>query len=201
MNIGVYTGSIVDAAVGAHAVINASNPVVALGSGVSAALREACGGNAFQRQVRERLEEEFDADLAVDECLVTSAGSCTAFRWVLHVPAVDYRKPDPETGGPTGSRRVAACTRSALEEAVSLASENGLAGQFVLAAPLLGAGAGGLGAVASLDAMMASIREHLSGSATDHRSVLAKLVFVVLQASDARLVELAATKHGLRVAS
>jgi O-acetyl-ADP-ribose deacetylase (regulator of RNase III) len=200
MNIGIYTGSIVDPAIGAHAVVNASNPSVALGSGVSAALRQACGGNAFQQEVRERLEEEFDADLAADECLVTSAGSCTAFRWVLHVPAVDYRRPDPETGGPTGSRRVAACTRSALTEAVSLANENGLVGQFVLAAPLLGAGAGGLGAVASLDAMMGSVRKHLRESDSDQLRAIARLVFVVLQPGDARLVELAATKHSLVVA-
>ena len=44
MHIGVYTGSIVDAAVGAHAVINASNPAVALGSGVSADTRTGFGG-------------------------------------------------------------------------------------------------------------------------------------------------------------
>jgi O-acetyl-ADP-ribose deacetylase (regulator of RNase III) len=106
MKLSVYTGSLVDPAIGAHAVVNASNPSVALGSGVSGALREACGGTAFQQELRDRLEEDFDAELEPDDCLVTSAGTSTAFRWVLHVPAVDYRKRDPETGGPSGPRRV-----------------------------------------------------------------------------------------------
>lgn len=114
MKLGVYTGSLVDPAIGAHAVVNASNPSVALGSGVSGALREACGGTAFQQELRERLEENFDAELEPDDCLVTSAGTSTAFRWVLHVPAVDYRRRDPETGGPSGPRRVRACVRSSM---------------------------------------------------------------------------------------
>jgi O-acetyl-ADP-ribose deacetylase (regulator of RNase III) len=199
MRIGVHTGSLVEAGVGAHAVVNASNPSVALGSGVSGALREACGGAAFQRELRERLEEEFDAELEPDECLVTSAGTSTAFRWVLHVPAVDYRKRDPETGGPSGPRRVRFCVRAALGAAASLATENDLAGHFILATPLLGAGAGGLGPVVSLDAMMGGVHEYLRASSPEQRKVLAKLVFVVLRSDDVRLVELAATKYGFSV--
>ena len=53
MKLSVYTGSLVDPAIGAHAVVNASNPSVALGSGVSGALREACGGTAFQQELRD----------------------------------------------------------------------------------------------------------------------------------------------------
>lgn len=133
MDLSVYVGSLVDPVIGAHAVVNASNPSVALGSGVSGALREACGGVAFQHEIREQLEEQFDAELEPDDCLVTSAGISTAFRWVLHVPAVDYRKHDPETGGPSGPRRVRSCVRAFLDAATSLAIENELAGQFVLA--------------------------------------------------------------------
>lgn len=199
MDLSVYTGSLVDPAIAAHAVVNASNPSVALGSGVSGALREACGGVAFQQEVRERLEEDFDTELEADDCLVTSAGTCTAFRWVLHVPAVDYRKRDPETGGPSGPRRVRACVRAFLDAATSLAIENALAGQFVLATPLLGAGAGGLGPIASLDAMMGSVHEYLRGSSAEERDALAKLVFVVLRPEDARLVELAAAKYGFAI--
>ena len=199
MKLGVYTGSLVDAALGAHAVVNASNPAVALGSGVSAALREACGGAAFQQELRDRLEEEFDAELEPEDCLVTSAGTSTAFRWVLHVPAVDYRARDPETGGPTGPRRVRSCVRAFLDAAASLATGNDLAGQFVVATPLLGAGAGGLGPVASLDAMMAGVHEYLRASSPSAREALLKLVFVVLRPEDARVVELGAARHGLAI--
>lgn len=199
MKLGVYTGSLVDAAIGAHAVVNASNPSVALGSGVSGALREACGGAAFQQELRERLEEDFDAELESDDCLVTSAGTSTAFRWVLHVPAVDYRGRDPETGGPSGPRRVRSCVRAFLGAAASLAMENGLSGRFVLATPLLGAGAGGLGPVASLDAMMGAVREFLRASLPEERDAVDRLVFVVLRPEDARLVELGAARQGFTI--
>lgn len=199
MDLSVYVGSLVDPVIGAHAVVNASNPSVALGSGVSGALREACGGVAFQHEIREQLEEQFDAELEPDDCLVTSAGISTAFRWVLHVPAVDYRKHDPETGGPSGPRRVRSCVRAFLDAATSLAIENELAGRLVLATPLLGAGAGGLGPVASLDAMMGAAYEWLRASSPEERNALAKLVFVVLGPEDARLVELAAAKYGFAI--
>ncbi len=48
--IRTHLGSITDSAVGAHAVVNASNPELALGSGVSGAIRTACGGAAFQKE-------------------------------------------------------------------------------------------------------------------------------------------------------
>ncbi len=196
MKVGVHGGSLVDPAIGAHGVVNASNPSVALGSGVSGALREACGGAAFQRELRERLEEDFDAQLEPDDCLVTSAGTSTAFRWVLHVPAVDYGKRDPETGGPSGPRRVRSCVRAFLDAAASLAMENDLRGQFILATPLLGAGAGGLGPVVSVDAMMRAVLEHLRASSPEQRDALAMLVFVVLRPEDTRIVEAGAAKYG-----
>lgn len=144
MKLSLFVGSIIDSNIGAHAIVNASNPEAALGSGVSGAIYEACGGLAFQQEVHERLEEEFEV-LEPEDCLVTSSGSCQAFRWVLHVPAVNYRKRDPETGKSSGPRRIRTCVQAFLEAAVSVARENNLSGQFVLATPLLGAGAGGLG--------------------------------------------------------
>ncbi len=193
----MFAGSIIESAIGAHAVVNASNPSVVLGSGISGALREACGGFAFQREIREALAEEFGEKLKPEDCLVTGSGTCSAFRWVLHVPSVDYDRPDPETGGPTGPRRVTACARAALLHAVELARSEGLSGAFVLATPLLGAGAGGLGAVGSADAMMEGFREATSEMPGDQAEVIARVVFAVLQPEHARVVALAAAKHGL----
>ncbi len=104
-------------------------------------------------------DAEFDEPLEPDDCLVTGAGSSTAFRWVLHVPAVDYRSSDRETGGASGPSLVPACTRAALREAAALAKEHGLDGRFVLGAVLLGAGHGGLGEVNSADVMLRAVRE------------------------------------------
>ncbi len=88
VRIAAFVGSLVDPRVGAHAILNACNPDLGLGSGVSGAIREACGGAAYQRQVRERLEEEYGEPLQPGDCLVTGPGTSTAFRWVLHVPSV-----------------------------------------------------------------------------------------------------------------
>jgi O-acetyl-ADP-ribose deacetylase (regulator of RNase III) len=189
-----------NADLGAHEVLNASNPAAALGSGISRAIREACGGVAFQRKTGERLEEDFGAELEKGDSVVTSSDSCRAFRWVLHVPAVDYYgKRDPrraDRGDRAASRR--ACARRSPSRRAR--AGHGLAGQFVIATRLLGAGAGGLGTIISLDAMMRGVHEHLRATSPAERHAVAKLVFAVLRAEDARLVELAAAKHRLPVA-
>ncbi|HUM11925.1 MAG TPA: macro domain-containing protein [Myxococcaceae bacterium] len=190
--------SIVAPELGAHAIVNAGNPALGMGSGVSGAIRDACGGHPFQESVRERLEEEFDGPLRAEDCLVTDAGTCSAFRWVLHVASVDYRRRDPETGGATGPSRVRSCFLAVLREATELASEENLEGQFVLATPLLGAGHGGLGPVTALEAMIRGLAEHLAEVAPHRREVLRSVVFAVLTAEEARLVPLAAASHRLR---
>ena len=195
--IRAFQGSIVSPDLGAHAIVNAGNPELGLGSGVSGAIRDACGGQAFQKLVRERLVDELDEPLSGDDCLVTSAGSCNAFQWVLHVASVDYRRRDAETGGSTGPSRVCACFRAALDAATALAAKEELEGQFVLVTPLLGAGHGGLGPVAALDAMMKALAEHLRGAHAEDRERLQAVVFAVLTAEEARLVPLAAARHGL----
>lgn len=192
MRVSVQQASITDPTLRAHAIVNASNPDVGLGSGVSGAIREACGGSDFQREVRERLVDEFDAPLEVDDCLWTGSGTSKAFRWVLHVPAVNYRVADPETGGPSGPTRVFRCTRAAISEAEHLAREHGLAGKFVLAVPLLGAGHGGLGEVASADAMMSAVAQ-----AALEGTPVGEVRFAVMQERLCKLVIQAADKHGM----
>ncbi|MCB9609685.1 MAG: hypothetical protein H6716_24040 [Polyangiaceae bacterium] len=51
----VHDGSTTDRTVGGDAIVNAGNPYLGLGSGVSVTIREACGGAAFQQLVREAL--------------------------------------------------------------------------------------------------------------------------------------------------
>lgn len=187
VHVSVHVGSLVDPALGAHAIVNASNPHVGLGSGVSGAIREACGGHSFQEEVRGAWEAEFDKPLQPGDCLVTSAGTATAFRWVLHVPAVDYKVRDPETGGSSGPTRVMACAASALGEALTLALEIGAdaSAPFVLGMPLLGAGHGGLGEVASIRA----ITQALASVDTDTAlSGILDVRFAVLEERIAALV-------------
>ena len=195
--IRTHLGSITDSGVGAHAVVNASNPEVALGSGVSGAIRTACGGAAFQKEVRERLMEGFGGSLEPDDCLVTSAGCATSFRWVLHVAAVNYRKADPETGGVSGPLRIETCFRAALDAAESVASQEGLQGSFVLATPLLGAGHGGLGPVIVAEVMIGTVRRFIA-EIGQGRSI-AELVFAVMTENDRRLIRLAGERFGVKI--
>ncbi|MEM1418426.1 MAG: macro domain-containing protein [Myxococcota bacterium] len=185
MSVGIFVGSLVAPELGADAIVNASNPHVALGSGVSGAIAEACGAG-FQREVRSAWEEEFDEPLTPDDCLVTGAGRATAFRWVLHVPSVDYTRRDPETGGPSGPDRVRRCVRAALDEA------RRIEGLRSLAFPLLGAGHGGLGEVAAARVMMETLAEAVRSGAPRP-----ELVVAVLDERTARLVANARAAAGL----
>lgn len=76
MKLSLFVGSITDSNIGAHAIANASNPEAALGSGVSGAIYEACGGLAFQQEVREQLEEEFEVLEPEDSRLVQRGRDC-----------------------------------------------------------------------------------------------------------------------------
>lgn len=70
--------------------VNASNTQATLGSGVSGAIRRACGP-AFQGEVHQALEVKFKGPMAPSQVLVTSAGTHPHARWVAHVAVMDYR--------------------------------------------------------------------------------------------------------------
>lgn len=143
--------------------VNASNETATLGGGVSRALHDECGGKLLQDEMREKLEAEFDGLLEEDDCLVTSAGSSKRFRYVLHVPSVDYRGPKARLG-PRGEvvhtvtsvERIKSCTMAALGAAVAIAREEGVATS--VAFPLLGAGSGGVPVGAACRAMAEGVR-------------------------------------------
>lgn len=168
--IDVLKCSIVDA--GTTCIVNASNSSAALGSGVSGAIRDECGGAEFQREITEQLDNDLDGVLEEGDCLVTSSGTSTRFKVVLHVQAVDYRG---IRGAPvTSLEKIQMATVAALREASGLA-ETGQDGVSV-AFPLLGAGAGGLGAAASVRAMVGGLKEFF-GDEPD--APIARIVFAV----------------------
>jgi O-acetyl-ADP-ribose deacetylase (regulator of RNase III) len=146
--IEVLQVSIIDT--GADAVVNASNPDAVLGGGVSRALFNECGGEVLQKEMREKLDEEFEGELEPDDCLVTSGGASKKIRFVLHVPSVDYRDP-----GTSSAARVASSAEAALRAAALLAEKEG---PIAVALPLLGAGSGGLSPGVSLKAMVDGMR-------------------------------------------
>lgn len=165
---------------GTECVVNASNSAGALGSGVSRAIANECGGAVLQEEIRERLAEEFDGVLEEGDCLVTSAGTSTRLKHVLHVASVDYRGVKAvEVGGRvvstvTSADRVRTGTEAALAAATELARAKGTTTSVTF--PLLGAGAGGLGPTAAMNAMLGGMRAYFRA---DPDAPIDRIVFAV----------------------
>lgn len=153
---------------GTACVVNASNDSATLGGGVSRALYEECGGPVLQAEMRTKLDEEFDGVLDEGDCLVTSAGASSKFRFVLHVPAVDYRGTRSRLGQSgvertvTSAERIQACTEAALRAAADIGTREGT--PMSLTFPLLGAGAGGLPPSVVCKSMIAGMRSFFGES-------------------------------------
>ena len=153
---------------GAAAVVNASNDSADLGGGVSRALSKECGGRVLQDEMKQKLVDDFDGALDEGDCMVTSAGTSTKIRHLLHVPAVDYRGTKARLGASgvertvTSPERIQACAEAALRAAADIAKEEGVA--VSVAFPLLGAGAGGVPVVAVCHSMIAGLRDFFAES-------------------------------------
>lgn len=147
---------------GAAAVVNASNEKARLGGGVSRALFLECGGPVLQDEMTAKLIEYFDGVLGLGDCLVTSGGTSTKVRYILHVAAVDYTGPRARLGASgvertvTSEARVQECTVSALRAAADLANTEATA--ISVAMPILGAGSGGMSVAAAINAIITGIR-------------------------------------------
>lgn len=135
--------------------VNASNTNGLLGSGVSAAIRKACGPK-FQDTITQALTAKFGGPMAPGQVLVTDAGADPHARWVVHVAVMDYRQ--GFTGGsyPTVALIEDACARlwSAIE---ALPDE----GPHSVAMVALGAGTGNLGVVEPTRVALATLRAHV----------------------------------------
>lgn len=167
-------------ATGADIVVNASNDSATLGGGVSRALFEECGGAVLQEEMSRKLEDDLDGVIEADDCLVTSAGTSTRIRHLLHVAAVDYRGVKARLGAGgvernvSSAERIQACTEAALRAAADLAATEKR--DLSLAFPLLGAGSGGLPVGGVCNAMIAGMRAFF-GEQPD--AAIALVVFAV----------------------
>jgi O-acetyl-ADP-ribose deacetylase (regulator of RNase III) len=171
--------SLLDA--GCDVVVNASNPAAALGSGVSRAIFEECGGHVIQEEIRTKLREEFGGMLDLGDCLVTSGGTSTRLRHVLHVASVDYGAEGE--GLVSSTARVTKCTQAALERAAELGTPDA---PVRLAFPLLAAGHGGLGAGSSLEAIVNGMRAFFRKRAA---APIGAVIFAVPEADKYELVK------------
>src|SRR5206468_3941367 len=120
--------------------VNASNTNGQLGTGVSAAIRAACG-NGFQEKIVAALQARFGGPMEPGEVLVTDAGTHPRARHVAHVAVMDYREGFTGSSYPAVELIRGACVKLwRTLEAVD-------GGPHSVAMVALGAGTGGLGVV------------------------------------------------------
>lgn len=122
----------------ADLIVNASNTAAWLGSGVSGAIRRACGPG-FQEAIGAALKARFVAgEMEPGDVLITDAGAHPRAKYVAHVAVMDYREGRGADARPDAAR-IEKCCRS-LWAAIELFAE-----PVSVAMVALGAGTGGLG--------------------------------------------------------
>lgn len=175
MQVAVAQGSLTD---GNEAVlVHASNTNVALGTGVSGAIRTACGAG-YQEAIARALAETYGGPMAPGEVLVTDAGEHPHARWVAHAAVMDYR--EGFGGGSFPSvETIRACVANILDAVEDLPEP------VTVAWVALGAGTGQLGVRAPTEIACEAIRERAATSKN--------LVGVTFYAYD--LAEYAAIAH------
>lgn len=135
--------------------VNASNTNAALGSGVSGAIRRACGPQ-FQAQILETLKVQYGGPMTPGDVLVTHAGTHPRAKWVAHVAVMDYRNGMGPHSFPTLETIEKGCARlwpalEALEGTEKLS----------VAMVALGAGTGDLGVTNPTRIAATSLAAHL----------------------------------------
>jgi len=89
LRITVVRGSLTDGK--ETLLVNASNTNVALGTGVSGAIRRACG-EGYQEHIEALLHASHGGPMDPGNVLITDAGEHPTARWVAHVAVMDYRR-------------------------------------------------------------------------------------------------------------
>jgi O-acetyl-ADP-ribose deacetylase (regulator of RNase III) len=135
VRIAVRQGSLTDG--DETLLVNASNTNVTLGTGVSGAIRRACGAG-YQEHIARALAREHGGPMAPGDVLVTDAGRHPRARWVAHCAVMDYRQGFGARSYPTPDVIRACCTNL-------LGAIERLPAPVTVAMVALGAGTGQLG--------------------------------------------------------
>jgi len=140
MDVALKQGSLTDG--DETLLVNASNTNLQLGSGVSGAIRKACG-TTFQAALDELLEKR-GGPLEPGDVVLTNAGAHRRARYIAHVAVMDYRGGVSGSSFPTLERVRTGCEKL-------WAAIDGLHEDVSVAMVALGAGTGGLGLVDSTE--------------------------------------------------
>lgn len=136
--------------------VNASNTNGTLGSGVSGAIRKACGPQSFQGVISEALFAQFKGPMPPGAVLMTNAGAHPVAKWVAHVAVMDYRNGYSSASVPTMETIRAGCDHlwRAIERLPG-------ADKHSVAMVALGAGTGGLGVAEPTRVAAETLHAHL----------------------------------------
>ena len=69
-------------------IVNPSNTQLILGSGVSKAFRQHCGGSSFQQELYKLRDKS--APLSQGDVIISNAGCATNFTYALHAIVMNY---------------------------------------------------------------------------------------------------------------
>ena len=166
-------------------IVNAANSKLALGSGVSGAIRDACGGKTFQEECIEVVNDQAEGNLDLGRVAITSGGT-SQYKWILHAATLDFSK-----GQYTSKDVVKKCMLNALIVADEIAEDNDLA-EFGIGVPLLGSDVGGLSIAESCEAVCAGMKTFFRGNS---ESVINEIVFVHPKEDVVRQVQLILDRH------
>jgi O-acetyl-ADP-ribose deacetylase (regulator of RNase III) len=154
--ITIKQGSLIDGS--ERLLVNASNTSCALGSGVSGAIRKACG-EGYQEKIVQQMTARFGGPMAPGQVLITDAGAHPRARWVAHAAVMDYRDGYSGKSAPSLDRIRRCCCN--LWPAIESIDANEPVSVAMVA---LGAGTGGLGVRHPTEIACETLREHLEAS-------------------------------------
>jgi O-acetyl-ADP-ribose deacetylase (regulator of RNase III) len=150
MKVVIKQGSLTDG--DESVLVNASNTNAKLGTGVSAAIHQACG-KGYQEKLFAELERQFKGPMKPGQVMITDAGTHPRAKWVAHVAVMDYREGFTGTSFPTVDVVRTACER--LWDAIEL-----LEGPQSVAMVALGAGTGNLGVAEPIRIASETLKAH-----------------------------------------
>lgn len=154
MKVTIRQGSLTDG--DESVLVNASNTNAQLGTGVSAAIHQACG-QGYQEQVLALLEHQFHGPMMPGQVLLTHAGTHPRAGWVAHVAVMDYRAGHTAHSHPTLDTIRTGCER--LWDVVETIPGEGSQSVAMVA---LGAGTGNLGVAEPTRIAAQTLKAHLA---------------------------------------
>lgn len=124
-------------------IVNASNTELSLGSGVSKAFRQNCGGNEFQQTLYTVKDEYLQEHTAIKQgdVLLSDSGECKNFNYALHAAIMNYT--DKQKSPLPSYQTIKKSLIHILRIIQTVQEKEGLT-TMKLVVPLMGTGVGGL---------------------------------------------------------